>query len=342
MIPRASVVIACRNGAAFLPETLDALLAQAWDKPWEIVFADNGSTDASLEIFHAYAAHNPQIAMRSVDAGAEAGKSFALNCAIAAAKSEAIVICDADDIPAPGWLAAMGDALAEHEFVAARFEGAVLNTGPTGVYRHLPVSTWDLPFAPFSRCTGGGVMGFSRRLFDAVGGFATAFKAEDDEFCIRAHLAGFTLHEVPEAVLHYRLRTDLRSIFAQAFLYSTTEVQIAKTYRAFGPAQRRPWRKLVRQVLEVAQEYLRLRLRPMGVAEEAQLRWRMGAVAGQIAGVLRHMAPPTTGLPPVNRPAYPMRAAIPAGARVRLEEIAAAVGNRAAAWMYLSLLGLGV
>jgi glycosyltransferase involved in cell wall biosynthesis len=307
MVVCASVVIACRNGEAFLAETLEALTAQVWDRPWEIVFADNGSTDGSLAIFQACAARNPHLVMRSVDAGAEAGKSFALNCAVAAAASDAIIVCDADDIPAPGWLAALGDALGDHDFVAATIEAERLNTGPIGVYRHLPVSTWELPFAPFSTCTGGGIMGFSRRLFDAVGGFSTAFKAEDDEFCIRAHLAGFTLHIVPEAVLHYRLRRDLTSIFAQAYRYSSTEVKVARTYRAFGPAQRKPWRKLARQVLELARDYARLRLRPKGIAEEAKLRWRLGAVAGQIAGVVRHLAPPTTGLPPAIRPAFPVR-----------------------------------
>ena len=52
----ASVIIACLNGAATLGETLDSLTAQRWDRPWEIVFADNGSTDASVAIFEEHAA----------------------------------------------------------------------------------------------------------------------------------------------------------------------------------------------------------------------------------------------------------------------------------------------
>jgi GT2 family glycosyltransferase len=297
---RVSVVIACRNGEAFLAETLQAVVGQQWDQPWEIVFADNGSTDSSVQLFESVAARSPHIPMRSVDARAQRGKSHALNCGIAAAAGSAIIICDADDIPAAGWLAAMGDALAEHDFVSACFEAAALNTGPTGIYRQLPLSTWDLPFAPFSRCTGGGVMGFTRSLFDTIGGFSSAFKAEDDEFCIRAHLAGFTLHTVPEAVLHYRLRRDLRSIFSQAYLYSRTEVQIAKTYRGYGPAQRRPWRKLVRMALELARDSASLRLRPRRRDEEAKLVWRMGVLAGQVAGVAKYWAAPTTGVPSRN------------------------------------------
>jgi glycosyltransferase involved in cell wall biosynthesis len=308
---RASVVIACRNGEAYLAETLEALLTQRWDRTWEIVFADNGSTDASLMIFRSCAARNPHIPMRSVDAGARPGKSYAVNCGVLAARGRSLIMCDADDIPAPGWLAAMGEALEIHDLVSACNEVARLNDGPTGIYRPVPESTWDLPYAPFSRCTAGATMGFTRALFDAVGGFSTDFALEDDEFCIRAHLAGYTVHTVPEAVVHYRLRRDLRSIYRQAFQYSRTDVHIARTYRHLGPPQRRRWRTLVNEAFEVAEDYLRLRLRPRNLRAEARLRWRLGTLAGQVAGVVAYRTPPTMGLPPAQRPPMPARAAGP-------------------------------
>lgn len=302
---RVSVVIACRNGAAYLAETLDAVLAQDWNQPWEVVFADNGSTDASLRIFEAAAARHPHIPMCSVDAGQRPGKSHALNRGIAAAAGRAIVLCDADDIPAPGWLAAMGAALAQHDIVSARNELTRLNSGPTGIYRGVPDSTWVLPYPPFARCTAGATMGFTRRLFDAVGGFDPAFQPEDDEFCIRAHLRGFTMHPVPDAVVHYRLRRDLDAIYRQAYQYSITDVQIAKAYRATGPAQRQRWRRLFGESARVMWEYCGLRLRRGAVcpAAEARLRWRLGAVAGQVAGVVKYRAAPTTGRPPPGRAA---------------------------------------
>jgi cellulose synthase/poly-beta-1,6-N-acetylglucosamine synthase-like glycosyltransferase len=295
MTARASVVIACRNAANLLPETLEAVVAQGWREPWEIILADNGSTDDSLAIFRAVAARTPGVPMRSVDASARPGKSFALNRGIAAAEGRSILVCDADDVPAPGWLAAMGTALETHDFVSARVELRRLNASPYGIYRPVAESTWVLGFAPFALCTAGATMGFNRGVFDALGGFSEEVQPEDDEFCIRAHLAGYRLVTVPEAVVHYRMRTDLRSIYAQAFQYSRTHVQNAKRYRPLGPRPARPWRIIGREVYDVARGYAKQRLKPRGPEVEAKLRWRMGWLAGQFAGVVRFFTPPTMG-----------------------------------------------
>jgi glycosyltransferase involved in cell wall biosynthesis len=49
-----SVIIPCLNGAATIATQLAALARQQWDQPWEIVVADNGSTDESAGIVERY------------------------------------------------------------------------------------------------------------------------------------------------------------------------------------------------------------------------------------------------------------------------------------------------
>ena len=286
-----SVIIACRNEERTLAETLEGVAAQEWDAPFEVVFADNGSTDGSRAIFERYAAGRPD--WRLIDAGARPGKPYAMNLAMTAARAPAALFCDADDVPAPGWLAAMGGALETHDFVSARAEAKELNRSPCGIYRHVAESTWVLGFAPYALCTAGATMGFSRALFDAVGGFSTEVQPEDDDFCIRAHLAGYRLETVPEAVVHYRLRTDLGSIYRQAFQYSLTHVQNAKRYRPLGPRPARPWRIISREAYDVARALAKQQLRPKGPETEAKLRWRLGWLAGQVAGIVRFRTPPT-------------------------------------------------
>ena len=218
-----SVIIACLNGAATLAETLDSLAAQRWDRPWEIVFADNGSTDASRAIFAERAARHPEVAMRLVDASARRGKAHALNLAIRAAAGRSLLFCDADDTVAPGWLAAMGRALETHDLVAARFDLTALNPDWTLAERpHVRPTGWRCcRSSPSARSPAAPPLGFHRRVFEAVGGFDPAFAAQEDtDFCIRAHRKGFEIRMVPDAVYNYRFRDTPEAIYRQAYAYS--------------------------------------------------------------------------------------------------------------------------
>ena len=92
-----SVIVACLNGQETLAEALESLTAQAWDGAFEILLADNGSTDASAAIFAEHARRHPHLRMRRVDASAERGKAAALNAGLAAAEGRAFLFVDCDD-----------------------------------------------------------------------------------------------------------------------------------------------------------------------------------------------------------------------------------------------------
>lgn len=59
-----SIVIPCLNGAATLADQLDGIAAQEWSGEWEIVVADNGSTDGSADIALSYSDRMPSITCR--------------------------------------------------------------------------------------------------------------------------------------------------------------------------------------------------------------------------------------------------------------------------------------
>ena len=63
-----------------------------------------------------------------VDASDRRGRQHACNVGAAAAGS-GMVFVDADDEIAPGFIAAIGEALAEHPIVAATIDHAALNRG---------------------------------------------------------------------------------------------------------------------------------------------------------------------------------------------------------------------
>jgi glycosyltransferase involved in cell wall biosynthesis len=299
--PGLSVIIACRNGAATLGETLDGLAAQAWERPWEVVLADNGSTDGSVALFEAFARARPRLACRVVDASARPGKPFALNTAIAAARAPAVAVCDADDVPGEGWLAAMGTALERHPIVACRMDFDRLNRGWIRRTRgeHQRERLERLPFLPERVHAGGGTMGVQRRLVEEIGGFDEDFVyLEDTEFGLRAQLAGHEIVFVPEAVMHVRARADLAPIFRQSYNWGRYDMKLVSRYRDRGVDFDGGWRNYLKTWRRLLRNHLRKGLRPAPetMPNAALLRSGAGRLSGQFAGMLRYRVPPYRGI----------------------------------------------
>ena len=105
-----SVVIPCYNGAAYVREALDSVLAQT-QPVLEVLVIDDGSTDDSAAIAEAYGA--PVRVIRQ----ANQGESVARNRGLDEAKGEWVAFLDADDLWKPEKLAAQL-AVADQETVA--------------------------------------------------------------------------------------------------------------------------------------------------------------------------------------------------------------------------------
>jgi glycosyltransferase involved in cell wall biosynthesis len=304
-----SVIMACLNGQATLPEALESLTAQAWDGALEVLLCDNGSTDASAAIFAEHARRHPEVRMRRIDASAGRGKVHALNAGLRAAEGRAFLFLDCDDTVPPGWLAAMARALERHDFVAAFADTAALNSGWVESYRDYRAREGRtrhgdglrrLTHPPHCRLAGGAEMGFTRRLYEAVGGFDPAFAVQEDhDFCIRAHLKGFELQPVPEARYNYRFRADFGAIYAQAYAYARYRALLRRRYAPEPLLAPVPWFGLAGRILRLggarAKTALRRARRQDGwpPLERALFNARLGQALGEAAGALAfRVAPP--------------------------------------------------
>lgn len=293
--PKLSIIITCLNRAQTIPETLAGIAEQDWSEPWEVLFADNGSTDASIDLFDTWAQEHPNIQARLVDASAERGKSFALNTAIAAARAPSVAFVDSDDVPGTGWLAAMGRALAVHPIVAARIDFARLNDGwlreSRGTFQSREVER--LHVLPQFVHAAGGSLGVHRKVVDRVGGFDPDFAIEDTEFCVRAQLAGYGIEFVPDAVMHLRARDDLRALFWQTYNWGYYEMKLVGRYRDRVPFSG-GWLNYSRSWWRLMRKHLRRGLIPRshGMVNAALLREGAGRLSGQFAGMIRCRVPP--------------------------------------------------
>ncbi|MGA8532484.1 MAG: glycosyltransferase [Candidatus Tumulicola sp.] len=181
--PVVSVVIATKDRAPFLERALRSLEAQAGVPRFEVVVADNGSTDGTRAVvdqcrsrsaFGLEYVYEPQ-----------PNRAKARNRGIAAAHADLIAFCDDDVQAPPGWLRAH---VCAHANVPARIvNGPILNVTS---YAATPKPT----LASYSRaslCTCNASV--PRSALELVGGFDESFDLygwEDSELGVRLRAAG--------------------------------------------------------------------------------------------------------------------------------------------------------
>lgn len=233
-----SVVIAVHNGLPLILEQLDAITAQKVDVPFEVVIADNGSTDGSAEqcIRHCLSGE-----VRVIDASDRRGKAFAVRAGVLEAKGDLIVIADQDDICAPNWLQSLVDTAPSYDVVGGRLDLTTLNSDE--VVRSRP---WIMMFAEgLPTSPGSGVpyavgcnVAIWRDVFEALEIGAEElpgdFVGEDRERGLRLKRMGRSLGYTQGAVVYYRLRGDGKSLRRQLQAYGRSDALLAKRFADLG------------------------------------------------------------------------------------------------------------
>ena len=268
--PEITVVMATYNGDAHLAEQLASIRHQETTRSWELVIADNGSTDRSVEVARAAIDGMPNA--RIIDAREERGQSYARTAGAAAGSGRYLLFVDQDDRLDPDYLEEMARALDDAPLVAARMDCDTLNPGwargartPAQV-RSLGDGLGFLPYA--AGCT----IGTHRSAFEQVGGFDSTMigAAEDVDLCWRIQLAvPCSIVFVPDAVVAYRFRDSLRSLARQAKGHGIAQAQLLRRYRRAGMAPP-SWRRIGTRFLVA----VRAVLREPGRASLANVEWQ--------------------------------------------------------------------
>jgi glycosyltransferase involved in cell wall biosynthesis len=227
-----SVIIACLNGGKTLATQLNAIAGQMWNHEWELIIADNGSTDDSCEIIDKFKDKIPNL--RVVDAKKKGGAAHARNVAIQIAQSDRLAFCDVDDQVGEKWVASIGEALGKFDVVVSQFNDELLNDQWLRDLWHDPTAG-SAPVLGFMSAAAGYGLGFTRRVYTRVGVFDESFpRMSDIDYTWRIQLAGFKLHLLPHAIVHYRHRDTLKSMFKQAYQDGQAHVMLYKKYRDHG------------------------------------------------------------------------------------------------------------
>jgi glycosyltransferase involved in cell wall biosynthesis len=211
--PVVSVVVPTRGRAAYLEVTLDSLLDQRTETPYEIVVVDDGATDATAEVV----ATRPGV--RYVAHGSTRGLNAARNTGLQESQAELIAFVDDDVLVPPGWVDALVTGSRRHAGaeafggpIRARFEGRT----PRGCGREEPpITTLDLgPEDREATMAWGANFAVRRAAVERVGPFDEGIvrpHGDEEEWLERLREAGGTIVYLAEAGLdHRRTAEDAR------------------------------------------------------------------------------------------------------------------------------------
>ncbi len=161
------------------------------------------------------------------------GINVARNAGARHATGEFILFVDADDIVSAGWLSEMA-AAAEHADAVC---GPLQRFLPG--HQSSPVHADLLGLAPhrgFLPSPIGANAGVRTAVLRELGGFDETYPggSDDTEFYWRLQLAGYEITEVPDALVHYRERSDLRSLAKQYRGFGRSEPHLFRDFRDRG------------------------------------------------------------------------------------------------------------
>jgi len=229
-----SLIVTVRNEANSLPHLLDSVLAQT-AQPAEIVIADGGSNDGTQELITSYMDKLPLRLIEMPGANISQGR----NVAIQNASYDIIAATDAGVRLDPRWLEELTLPLLQVQ--SSERDNPKSKIGvPSGPPKSVACGFFlPDPQTPFEMAMGATVLpsvedidprtflpssrsvAFHKEAWQAVGGYPEWLDyCEDLVFDIKLKEIGCSFQFVPQAIVYFRPRSDLRSFFLQYYRYA--------------------------------------------------------------------------------------------------------------------------
>ena len=162
--PAVSVAVSTFGRARFLPRLL-ASLEQQQDAPaFEVVVADNASTDDTWQVLQRLVDATP-LALTAVRVPVNRGAGAGRNAAVEACRGDVLAFTDDDCLPTPGWLAALARLLDDADVVLVQGRTEPEPGPAPGTWAR---SVWVSGPTPWLETCN---IAYRRRAFDAAGGF---------------------------------------------------------------------------------------------------------------------------------------------------------------------------
>ncbi len=222
MLPKVAIVILNWNGKHFLERFLQLLISRTPEEYAQIIVADNGSADGSVEYLHN---HFPDL--RLIVLPENSGYTGGYNRALGQIEAQYYVLLNSDVEVLEGWLPPLVRAMDSHQEIGVCMPKILSWTKPSH-FEYAGASGGFIDRYGFPFCRGrilshieedkgqydnpvpvfwasGTCMMVRSELYHRLGGLDNAFFAhmEEIDFCWRVHWAGSQVWVIPQsAILH--------------------------------------------------------------------------------------------------------------------------------------------
>jgi cellulose synthase/poly-beta-1,6-N-acetylglucosamine synthase-like glycosyltransferase len=242
--PSVSLVVPAHNEGPIIDRTLDCLLKIDY-APLQIIIADDGSTDDTLDRIHAYKRFRDPDNRIEVFAQSNGGKADALNNAIRAKATGELVMCvDGDSVIAPDAIAKSVAYFRDERVVAT---ASNVNIWPNGtllglVQRFEYLISYHMKKAHntfnMEYIIGGIGSMFRREVLDRVGYYDTNTMTEDIDLSMKIiNQVGNRAHRLAyaaDAITYTEPVPSLRSLIKQRYRWKYGRMQACyKNWRLF-------------------------------------------------------------------------------------------------------------
>ena len=227
-----SVIVPVYNRRDEVRDLLASLAAQSVND-FEVIIVEDGSTDPCGDIVEEYSDR--------LDAyyyfKDNEGRSIARNYGIERAKGEYFIFFDSDCVIPESYFATLRAALEAHYVPCFG--------GPDAAHSSFTDVQKAINFSMTAFLTTGGIrggkvqmekfvprsfnMGYSRRVWETVGGFREMF-SEDIDMSTRIRKAGFDIRLIREAFVYHKRRVDLQKFARQTYVFGMSRITLKLLY----------------------------------------------------------------------------------------------------------------
>lgn len=231
--PRFSIIVPVYNRRDEIEDLCRSLEAQSC-KNFELIVVEDGSSDPCGDIIESYAKRglNAKYFFKENE-----GRSIARNHGMERAEGDYLIFFDSDCVIPPAYF----------ETLAAELDKKPVDCfgGPDAAHDSFSDTQKAINYTMTSFLTTGGIrggkvqlekfvprtfnMGFSRKVYDKVGGFREMF-SEDIDMSTRIRQAGFSIGLIRPAYVWHKRRVDFKKFCRQVYVFGMSRITLKLLY----------------------------------------------------------------------------------------------------------------